>query len=267
MQVAKEIHLRVIRSSHKQKIITRGIDDLWAADLLIMHDYSCQNKGYKYILNVIDTFSKYMFLQPLKKKTGQEVAGAFEKILKQYKRTPNLLHVDKGKEFVNKYFKTMLKKHNIVMYHTQNLEKSAIAERANRTINEKLKLHFSVQNNRKWLDLLPTITDEYNNKDVHRTIGMPPAKVNKENEMEILQRLYNVCAYHPENPKFKIGDRVRISVHKTMFDNKYTPNWTEERFLVTKVFHTDPPTYSVKDEEGELIEGKFYKQELLLSKV
>ena len=85
MDEAKELHRRVVTKFKKRKIITRGIDDLWAADLLIMKQYSRQNKGYKYILNVIDTFSKYMFLEPLKTKTGKEVADAFKKIIKRSK--------------------------------------------------------------------------------------------------------------------------------------------------------------------------------------
>src|SRR6266576_1285659 len=263
MDEAKELHRREVTKFKKRKIITRGIDDLWAADLLIMKQYSRQNKGYKYILNVIDTFSKYMFLEPLKTKTGKEVADAFKKIIKRSKRKPKLLHVDKGKEFVNKDFKDVLKKYGIVMYHTQNEEKSAIAERANRTINEKLKSHFQVQKKFIWLSLLDLILDEYNNKDVHHTIGMPPSKVNKKNEREILERMYNLKSFTLEKPKFKVGDIVRITYKNYLFRNKYKPNWTTEKFVISKIHYTDPITYSVKDFDNETIEGKFYKQELL----
>lgn len=104
MDEAKELHRRVIKKFDKRRIITKGIDDIWAADLLIMNQYSRQNSGYCYIFNVIDTFSKFLFAIPLKKKSGQEVAVAFEKMLKDSKRTPTKLHVDRGKEFVNKDF-------------------------------------------------------------------------------------------------------------------------------------------------------------------
>jgi len=126
LKEAIELHADVIRKFPKRRIITKGIDDLWAADLLIMSKYAKQNKGYNYILNVIDTFSKYAFLVPLKKKTGIEVAQAFERILKKSSRYPKLLHCDRGKEFVNKDFKKMLEKYKIKMYHTFNEEKSAI---------------------------------------------------------------------------------------------------------------------------------------------
>ena len=267
MDEAKELFRRTVKKFKKRKIITRGIDDLWAADLLVLRQYSRKNKGYKYILTVIDTFSKYLFLEPLKTKTGKEVTEAFKKIIKQSKRKPNLLHVDKGKEFVNKDFKKMLEKKHIIMYHTENAEKSAIAERANRTINEKLKLYFHIQKNYEWISLLKHITDEYNNKDIHRTIGMPPAKVNKKNEDEIYCRIYNLNSFKLEKPKFKIGDIVRITINKGIFDSKYTRNWTREKFVITKVHYTDPITYSIKDENGENVVGKFYKQELLLTRL
>ena len=84
-------------------------------DRLIMSQYVSQNKGYKYILNVIDTFSKYLFAIPLKKKTGKETSEAFARIIKTSKRCPRKLHVDRGKEFVNKDFEKMLKKFDIQM--------------------------------------------------------------------------------------------------------------------------------------------------------
>ncbi|KAK7601294.1 hypothetical protein V9T40_008735 [Parthenolecanium corni] len=166
----------------KKKIVTNEIDDIWAADLLIMNQYSRQNKGYNYIFNVIDTFSKYLFATPLKKKTGKEVAEAFLKILKTSKRCPTKLHVDRGKEFVNKDFQTFLNKYGITMYHTFNEEKSAIAERVNRTVNEKLKLQFEIAQKFRWIDVLKDVVCEYNEKDIHRSIGTTPSNVSKKNE-------------------------------------------------------------------------------------
>ncbi len=267
LEEAKELHAPVIKKFCRRIIITKAIDDLWAADLLIMDKYSRQNKGFKYLLNVIDTFSKYVWIEPLKNKTGKSVAEAFEKIIIDSKRRPNLLHVDMGKEFVNQTFKSMLKKYNIIMYHTYNEEKSAIIERFNRTLNQKLKIYFEACNNFKWYDILPQVLKEYNTKDIHRTIGMRPTEVNKKNEEEILIRLMkSKCNLTKRDPKFKIGDRVRIYAYKKLFGNKYKNNWTKEIFVVDKVFPTNPITYSIKAEDGEEILGKFYNQELLKTK-
>ena len=263
MEEAKELHAPVRRKFCQRRIITKGIDDLWAADLLIMDKYSSQNKGFKYLLNVIDTFSKYVWIEPLKNRTGKNAAEAFESIITQSKRKPNLLHVDMGTEFVNETFKSMLKKYNINMYHTYNEEKSAIIERFNRTLNQKLRIYFEARDNFKWYDILPTIIEEYNTKDVHRTIGMRPIDVNKNNEEEILIRLSKQNKCDRGIAKFKVGDRVRIYAYKKVFGNKYKNNWTREIFIVDKIFFTNPITYSIKAEDGEEILGKFYNQELL----
>ena len=266
LEEAKELHTPVIKKFPRRRIITKGIDDLWAADTLIMDKYAKQNKGFGYILNVIDTFSKYVWCIPLKDKKGKTAADAFENIIKKSKRKPNLLHVDMGTEFVNKIFQTMLKKYDIKMYHTYSEEKSSIIERFNRTLNQKLKIYFEANDNFKWYDILPKVVEEYNTKDVHRTIGMRPIDVNEDNEEEILIKLNKDHKCPKKIPKFKIGDRVRIYAYKNVFTNKYKKNWTNEIFIVDKIFYTCPITYSIKAEDGEEILGKFYTQELLKSK-
>ena len=110
LTAALEIHRNVIRKFRKRRIVSNGIDDIWASDLLIMIKFKRQNRGYSYILNVIDTFSKYCFLEPLKTKTGSEVAVAFDKIIRESGRKPRLLHCDRGKEYLNKDFKKILDK-------------------------------------------------------------------------------------------------------------------------------------------------------------
>jgi len=148
------------------------------------------------------------------------------------------------------------------MYHTYNDEKSSIAERANRTVNQKLKLYFEVNKNHNWLDVIPLILDEYNNKDKHRTIGMPPSRVCKKNEKEVFEKMYNLRTFKLSSPAFKIGDRVRVTRKKELFENKYSTRWTDEIFLIDKIYYTDPITYAVVALDGEKILGHFYKQEL-----
>lgn len=207
LEIAKELHRKVVRKFEKRKIITNGIDDLWAADLLILDKYKNENNGQKYLLVVIDTFSKYLFAEPLKDKSGLVVAKAFENILKKSKRVPKLLHVDRGKEFVNKNFEKILNENEIKMYHTFNEEKSSIAERVNRTLNEKFRLYFEVNKNHCWVKILGKILKEYNEKDIHRTIGRPPATVNKSNEAEILQRMYPLKDFKVDKPVFSVSEK------------------------------------------------------------
>ena len=267
IQIAQELHKRVIKNFKTRRIIINGIDEIWACDLLIMIQYSKQNRGYKYLLNVIDCFSKYVWCVALKEKTGSSVTDAFVQILKKSKRKPSLLHADMGKEFVNSTFKKMLEEYKIKLYHTFSENKSSIIERFNRSLNEKLRLHFEINKNFHWYKILPAILKEYNEKDVHRTTGMTPAKASlKQNEEKIYSRMYPLKKFRLQKPIFKIDDRVRIIKKKNRFGNKYTQNWTTEIFVVSDIHYTDPITYSIKALDGEEILGKFYRQELQKTK-
>ncbi|KAL4119457.1 hypothetical protein QTP88_012264 [Uroleucon formosanum] len=219
MILAKELHKPVRKKFPKRRIFTKGIDDLWAADLVIMRNYSDENKGYSYIITVIDTFSKFSWALELKKKDGINVSEAFEKIIKQAisqnHQAPKLLHADKGLEFENKHFKKVLQKYGIKMYYTQNEEKSSIIERFNRTLNSKMRLHFEVTNSKKWIKILKSLIYEYNFKDIHRSIGMRPCEVNKSNEDVVFHKLFSTKNKTKLKIKFSVGDRnVKYNLNK-----------------------------------------------------
>ena len=113
----------------KRKVNVIGIDEIWAADLIDMQAFSRDNHGIKYLLTVIDIFSKFVWIIPFKRKTGQEAAKAFSRILKE--RRPSKVWVDKGREFYNKDVQKLVEH-----YSTENEEKSCVIERFNRTIKE-----------------------------------------------------------------------------------------------------------------------------------
>lgn len=264
---AIELFKPVVRKFAKRRIVTLGIDDMWAADLIVMSNYADENNGYKYMLNVVDSFSKYAWSEPLKKKDGPTVAKAFERIISRAKKvdhsSPNLLHCDKGLEFRNKDFRMVLNKYGIKMYHTENMEKSSLVERWNRTLNGKMKLRFYVNQNFRWIDILEDLVREYNEVDVHRTIQMRPVEVTKNNEEIILKRLsHNPLPWSTESD-VRVGDRVRITRAKKAFGNKYQSNWTKEVFVVEKIVFTQPITYKLRALDGEEIVGSFYRKEIM----
>ena len=161
----------------------------------------------------------------------------------------------------------VLTKYGIHLYHTENEEKACIAERVIRTINSKLRLLFEVNKNRHWITLLPTLVKQYNEKDCHRTIGTTPAEASKKtNEEAIFNRAYGgivPCDFHFKGPKYRVGERVRITMKKKIFQNKYKgSNWSREIFVITGIRYIDPLTYVIKDLKGERIIGSFYENEL-----
>ena len=125
--------------------------------------YSKWNKGIKYLLTVIDVFSTYGWIVPLKDKKTESVSLAFNRIFKKSKRKPEKLWTDKGSEFISTHFKDFLKKNNIKLYHTENEEKSSIVERWNKTMKNKMWKMFSSNNSTVCWDKLDKLVDDYNN--------------------------------------------------------------------------------------------------------
>ena len=136
-QLAAELHKPIIRKFKKRKVQSAFKDNIWGADLADMQLLRRYNKGIRFLLCVIDIFSKYAWVVPLKDKKCASIVTAFQSILKHSNRKPNKIWVDKGSEFYNVSFKKWLQD-NIVMYSTLNEGKSVVAERFIRTLKNKI---------------------------------------------------------------------------------------------------------------------------------
>ena len=262
-QLADELPKPITKKFSKRSVISNGIDEIWAADMVEMQKFSKWNKGIKYLLMVIDVFSKYGWIRGLKDKKTETVSKAFDDIFKT-KRKPQMLWTDKGSEFISNHFKEFLKRAGIKLYHTENEEKSSVVERWNKTMKNRMWKMFTVNNNTVYWDKIDKLVNDYNNAR-HSSIKMTPVEASKKkNESKVWSNLYGESIYlKPGKSKFAIGDKVRISKYKRkVFDKGYTPNWTEEIFVINKVLPTKPVTYSIVDLMGEAIKGSFYEQEL-----
>jgi len=263
-QIVNEIHKAARKKFLRRSVILKGIDDLWQADLIDMQSLRKYNKGYNYVLLVMDCFSKYAWAEPLKSKNKLDVTRAFEHILSLSNRKPVNLQTDSGTEFYNNTFQTLMRRYNINHYSSYSTKKASIVERLIKTIKNKLYEYFSFNGNYKWLgSVLENTLKTYNNTK-HRTIQFKPIEVNKSNELLIK---YNIKSYYKSTivqhqAKFKVGDSVRISKYKHIFAKGYTPNWSTELFTITKVNNTMPTTYHIEDRRQQPILGTFYEQEL-----
>ena len=141
------------------------------------------------------------------------------------------------------------------MCSTYNQGKSAVAERFIRTLKNKIFKHFTAVSKKVYFDVLDDIVNKYNNT-AHRTIKMKPIDFTSDSYAE-----YNKDC-NVTKPKFKVGDRVRISKYKNIFAKGYTQNWSEEVFVVSKIKNTVPWTYVISDLKVEPITGSFYEKEL-----
>lgn len=262
-ELVDELHRNARRNFKRRRVITKGIDDLWQADLVEMGTYSSDNRGYRFLLTIIDTFSKYAWAEALKSKTAKDVTLAMKKVFAMG-RKPKNLQTDDGKEFFNTQFQGLMKENNINHYSTFSVLKASIVERFNRTLKQMMWKEFSYHGSYKWIDNFKSLIKQYNN-NYHRTIKMRPNEVNKTNEENLLKTCYNHLKIF-NKPKFKVGDNVRISKYKHVFEKGYTPNWTTEIFKISQVRNTNPTTYLLEDFQGNVIKGGFYENELLKTK-
>lgn len=264
-EIVKELHRSARKNFERRRYVMRGIDDTFQSDLIEMIPYASQNKNFKYIMVVIDTFSKFAWVVALKTKTGKEVTEAMNSIfIKNPNRIPKNLQTDAGKEFYNNKFQNLMKSYHINHYSTFSIKKASIAERFNRTFMNRMWYQFSLQGSHKWLSHLQSIVDSYNSSK-HRTIKMKPIDVNKSNQNYLLDTVYrkNQTMINIDDVnKFQMNDYVRISKYKTIFEKGYTRNWSTEIFKISKILPTTPFTYILKDLHDNLIKGCFYEYEL-----
>ena len=171
---------------------------------------------------------------PLKNKKSDSIVEGFQSILKDSGRKPNNVWVDHGSEIYN---------NNTEMYSTHNEGKSVVAERFIKTLKNKVYKHMNYIGKNVYFNVLDDIVRKYNST-VHSSIKIKPKNVTDDSFIE-----YNEES-NKKDPKFRVGDNVRISKYKNIFAEGYTPNWSEEVFVVNKVQNTIPWTYLINDLNG-----------------
>jgi|688.fasta_scaffold79921_6 hypothetical protein len=256
------LHKPIRKKFTRNKVIVPGIDDTWQIDLVDLKKHAKINKGFHYILTIIDVFSKFAWAIPVKRKNGNYTTLAFKSVLIKSKRCPKKIQLDKGTEFLNSSFKKLLVEYNIKYYHLKSSVKACIIERFNRTLKEKMWRYFTYLGKYKYIDVLAGFLESYNSS-FHRTIQCSPNEVNKINEKKIWLKMY--CEDKKAEAikfNFKIGDKVRITKLKNIFAKGYEPNWTQQVFVIREAIPRFPPVYRIKDLLNDSIEGIFYEPQL-----
>ena len=202
----------------------------------------------------------FLWVRALKKKTGDSVVSAFKHILAQG-RSPQKIRSDLGGEFIGTKFQRFLKEKGIHYFSANNETKANYAERVIRTLRGKLFKYMNKKQSYQYITVLQDIVESYNNT-YHRSIKTFPAAVNKQNENEIWFRLYGNSILKRGKYVFKPGDLVRVAYTRKLFDRGYQQQFSDEIFTVEKQIPRNPPVYKIKDLNGEIIMGTFYKEEL-----
>ena len=204
------------RNYSTNKTDVNHIDDIRSLDILNLKDYGLKNnRGYRYVLVIIDNFSKFGWIVPLKNKNAQTIKDSSENILLGSKRKPNLIESDRGKEFYNNVFQDFLNKNNIKIYSRKSSYGAVFAERFKRTIRDLLKRPVFEKGDANWIDVLPIITKQYNNR-VHTStkLSLKDASL-KKNEGYVYKNLLD--KRQKIKPKNEIGDLFRTADLKKTF--------------------------------------------------
>ncbi len=190
-----------------------------------------------------------------------------EIIFRESGRQPLFMNGDAGLEFRNVHFKNLLAKYGVKYFISYGVVKASIAERFIRTLKSHIWRYFKHFNTWNYIDNLQNFIFAYNHS-IHRTIGTAPAKVTLNKSFDVWKRAFNpiplIMKARKKRPKFKVGDIVRMSIHKGVFEKGYVGTFKEDFYVISKVKKfTWPFAYKIREfDTGNAVNGIFYEPNL-----
>jgi hypothetical protein len=208
-------------------------NQIWLCDLLDMSNFSRTNKGNKWILLIIDVFTRKTFAEGLVNKEKNTVLDAFKKVINK-EGSPELLISDNGSEFISTIFQNYLKEKKI--FHQTNEPQYhptlGIVDRLSRTIKEKIFKYFTDKDTSNWIDNLQSIINGYNNTPHSALNNIPPNQA--ENNKDIIRNI-NIEKNKISNHNFKKEQLVRKKLKKPTFAKGYKQIWTDTIYKIVEV--------------------------------
>ena len=273
-QESYSTHKPLVRKFKRQRVIVTGMNDQYEADLADLQKLKRHNDGYTFLLVVIDVFTRFLWVEPLKNKTEASVIQGFKNIFDRGKK-PRRLCTDRGNEFCGKASEKFFDDENIEHWASHNQEiKANYAERVIRTLKSALWAYMRSQKKYRYIDVLQDFVASYNNTE-HRSTGLRPSEITEgEVERSLWWHLYKPkTPYVPKKVRrrtaflYSVGSHVRISHSSKTFERAYDEKWSTEIFVISRRFiRQGIKKYKVQDIEGEPVTGSFYEPELQLVK-
>uniref|UniRef100_A0A183BNZ6 Integrase catalytic domain-containing protein n=1 Tax=Globodera pallida TaxID=36090 RepID=A0A183BNZ6_GLOPA len=267
------LHRQAIRRFRRLPTLASGLHTDWQADLADFRRLRENNQGYTYLLVCIDTLSRQVFVEPVRSKRAVDIVAAFKRIFRRCGYVPWRLLTDKGREFTAAAVQRYLREEEDVRHHcmeTSPLWHAGMAERANRSIKERLYRYFTHQGTKCWTRVIQRIVTALNASPNSSIFGLRPCDVTFATAETLRRKL--VARADAERsarafrvPRFHTGDSVRIERHRHVFRKGYLPRFTDEVFTVDRVcVGRRPVTYKLRDAGGEPVTGLFYANDLCL---
>ena len=229
--------------------------------------------GIKYLLVIIDCFTKKIWLYPLEDKSVRGVVEKFKDLFDQKQVRPERIQTDEGGEFMGSQLGKLFKEYNIHHYVTYSDRKASIVERVIRTLKNLLYKKMEFHNTYNWVELLDDVEQKYLSS-YHRTIKMTPNQAELQQNQFLLRLTFheNYSKYNFKRPKFKVGDRVRVSLLRGKFAREFMQRFSEEFFIISHIAESPPdvqlpaPRYYLTDINGDILKGNpsFFENDLSL---
>jgi len=240
------------------------------ADLIDIRQLRQDNDGVQYLLVIINSFSRKLYVYPLQSKNAQDVSTAFQQWFNiQPNVIPRNILTDAGTEFTNRRVKALMREKNVAMHIARGQSKAGIAERVNKTLQKLIYKHMTNRETRRYIGVLPELVASYNSRG-HRTLrNMSPDQADLVRNEALVRGILtqNYSKVKRKRPKFRVGDVVRIKTYATYPSSghrSYAEQFKGEYFIIEQVKTRMPvPMYDIKSwDTGERVIGSFYSNEL-----
>ena len=281
-----QLHTKQIKQNVRKPIVPKGINTIIHADLIDMIKYAELNNGINFLLTVIDSFSKYAWIEPLKNKEGKTVADAMNKIIQSMSKAPKSLITDNGSEFISDEFQKVITDNNMTHIKTKpyNPRANGAIERFNQTIKKLISRYMTHFKTKHYIGALDKLVENYN-QTPHSVIVIEPSQAQelKTADSETIDLIYGRIQSQAESwldkneelpfTEINVGDYVRLSAdaNKTIRKNKiffkgYEKQWSVEIYKVAEIklpsSSSQPEIYKLSL-DGEDIQSDFYRDQLL----
>ena len=238
------------------RAFARFRNEIWCMNLAYVDKLAKENNGVKYLLVRQDLFDRTVNARGIKTKDSQETVKVFSSMITK-KNRPKKIWVEKGTEFAGA-FKEFCADERIQVYSTLSETKAAFAERTIRSL-KKILYRYMEDFGCKYIHKLPHFITTLNSR-TNSSIDMRP---NTVKNCDFMSNHYSKPLRYFKKPAFNIGDRVRISKYDLLFRKGHKPQFPREVSEIVAIATRKPPTYTIKDEQNEIIQGKFYQKELI----
>ena len=238
------------------RAFARSKNEIWCMYLAYVIKLSKDNNGVKFILLRQDLFDRTVDAKGMK---ARKLKGNSQDIFKNVYQSEQTkkIWVDQGTKFAGE-FKKFCSSERIEVYSTMRETKEAFAERAIRSLKHIL-YRYMEDYGYKYIHNLPKFIATMSSRN-NRSIDMKPNHIKNSDFMSIL---YSKPIREYKKPEFGIGDRVHIYKYDLPFRKGYKPQFTQEIYEIVASATKKPPTFTIKDEQEEVIGGKFYEKELI----